>query len=397
MTIEEIKNMCIQQGEYTMKTMTLTKKFAGICLFAISISPIFILVCTFSDVDNPPSDVDLFFIFFVIILLLIMAFILYKGKILTQTKNIFLKRKDTITFTKEGIIYNGSKRILPKRLFNLKWKEISSIKIINEEKDIYNPKNWQDYEDLYEDTYYVIRTTSGEKYKIAISYSTYMKWMWLTNHFSGKEIFKEVDYSENHQKGINFVYAAVYAILIVTLLMIIIWGLSISHDTSNVYINFPSSKFVFKDLFLEYWYILIIVAIALYIPITKYLNKGKTISYLSSDTLKNIFYTFIAILIISYFTFDVIKKINQKIVTTPQYQKETIIIKDLYKDYGGRRSFDKYYAIVSFLNKSESNTFEIRLEKDDYEQLYENDILEIKLSKGCFGLIFIDEYKKIEQ
>lgn len=198
MTTEEIKNECIRRGEYTISKFTPERANAQIAFYAMGILlPIFLLLIFFvtplgDDISEAPMAVR--------ILLLILDLVLFAVSffILKELRKILTCKNDTITFDKRGISYNGSDERMPERLFNLKWSEISNIDI---EEQMGRGVSFN----------YVIRTTNEKEYKI----NNLMEgrdfavndFMWLTNFFSGKEVFnseKMEKLSERCQPTISY-------------------------------------------------------------------------------------------------------------------------------------------------------------------------------------------------
>lgn len=200
MTTEEIKNECIRRGEYTMSKFSPERANAQIAFYAITMMvpilfPLMFLSSPFkNNIFEAPTFVIVFLSIFEIGLCVAVGTLLLK-----QLKKILIYKEDTITFDKHGISYNGSNERMPERLFNLKWDEISNIDI--EEQQMGKGISFN----------YVISTTNEKEYKInnlvegrdfAVN-----DFMWLTNYFSGKEVFnaeKMKKLSERSQPTISW-------------------------------------------------------------------------------------------------------------------------------------------------------------------------------------------------
>ena len=200
MTTEEIKNECIQRGEYTMSKFTPKRANAQIAFYAITmmVPILFPLMFLSSPFKNNIFEAPTFVIVFLSIYEIGLC-VAAGTLVLKQLKKILMYKEDTITFDKRGISYNGSDECMPERLFNLKWDEISNVEI----------KGQQTGRGVSFD--YVIYTTDKKRYEIdnlteggdfAVN-----DFMWLTNYFSRKEVFnaeKMKKLSERSQPTISW-------------------------------------------------------------------------------------------------------------------------------------------------------------------------------------------------
>ncbi|MBQ8722252.1 MAG: hypothetical protein IJY67_08955 [Paludibacteraceae bacterium] len=248
MTTEEIKNECIRRGEYTISKFTPERANAQIAFYAMGILlPIFLLLIFFvtplgDDISEAPMAVRISLLILDLVLFAVSFFIL------KELRKILTCKNDTITFDKRGISYNGSDERMPERLFNLKWSEISNIDI---EEQMGRGVSFN----------YVIRTTNEKEYKI----NNLMEgrdfavndFMWLTNFFSGKEVFnseKMEKLSERCQPTISWFLMVLACIASMLLTSAIAFfdttkGMIVELVIANIYIAIPLFVIPFITIF----------------------------------------------------------------------------------------------------------------------------------------------------
>ncbi|MBR5237840.1 MAG: hypothetical protein IKV26_03915 [Paludibacteraceae bacterium] len=196
MTTEEIKNECIRRGEYTIGVFESGRANALIFVYLLGLAFLFLSLIWFftPNIKGIFGDSKVFnIILFVFVILGVAIFFMIR-----QLRNLLIRKNDTVTFDKCGISYNGSNERLSERLFNLKWSEISNIDI----------EELQGHRQILFN--YVIHTETEKEYRInnltegrdfALN-----DFMWLTNYFSGKEVFdaeKMNNFSKEAQPSIS--------------------------------------------------------------------------------------------------------------------------------------------------------------------------------------------------
>ena len=379
MTTEEIKNECIQRGEYTIKAFsnTFLKSYLGIYGFATSI-PLWIIgiICTFAilfDDFRMPIEGWIAFTFIFCISLLLPYMFIPKIKILLKQKN------DIIKFTKQGITYIGYEKN-----FDVKWNDVSNvnfIEIIN--KNIVN-------------IYYTIHTIEEKTYKFdtaSTAINSLDKWVWLTNYFSGKDIFdaeKQTEIKDKLKKTSPFlaILGISSSIIAGTIYIISMF------DETNAFVEFPQIKFSWYWILSNFWYLFIVIEITiLFLDCFLRNGKSKKNSLLSKINQSSIIVSLVSMVYLIFIIHWGIIQLNKISISTPEYKTEKVIINGLKEVQGGRRTLDSYYAQVYLIN--DTNFFEIEINSESYYKYREKDTLELKIFKGSLGLTIIDNYNKI--
>ena len=369
MKLEQIQEKALQNNRFEAKVYT-TTFVADFCLLGILFALLMPLILFWAGSGDWRTGVD----GLDMVLMVIMCSLFFMGGWMIWW--MLQIKDDVVVFTSEGMSYKGSNKMLKKRLFDLQWGEISTIKI--------------------DDCEIKIITSKGD-YKWRIDRGVTIDsegLMWLVNHFYESEVFsaeevKKVKSEKQNQKHYFitfFIYFCFY-----------FFCLTQEGTICNTFIDFPEVRVTIW----EFWFLIPIFAGCLFLidfGITKYFNreiklwtKSRLLFYCRPYLCACFaFCLWHGPMTLLYFN----NKYADKRVTINRVVEVKSFDEYEYRHRGHTQ--EKYYIGVSDVQISSIFCW-LEVPYDDYKTYEEDDLLKLRIYEGLFGFWVVEIAEKIEQ
>lgn len=292
---------------------------------------------------------------------------------------LFLK-DDVIVFTPMGVSYKGSNKVIgkKKRLFDLKWSEISKVVVGNSFMVV-----------SYHHGVYFFNITAPA---ISIKRDSLM---WLVNYFYGSEYFPAEEIENIKSSELPHYYVSI----VLSLFLFFLWALLRSKESFfNTFVYFPD-KPISSDWFtVNFWFLLPILSAVLFLidfRITKYFNPD--IKLRSKNSKINFF---VYLIIVSVFILGIgpliVEDINKNFANKDRFIKSVVEIRKFEEVQAIRGKGVDYDHYIGVRDVNNHRYFWLKVPKRKFEAYKENDYLELHIYVGALGLVVVEIVEDFE-